>query len=878
MEQKLRAFRFTLMRSGNPTPCSHLPANRALTRLAVLLFAASALASCGGGGGGGGTDPVAPVAQADNYVVAEGSTATLNLATNDSDTDGGLDLSSIAVISTPGNGTLVVNTDGTVAYAHGGSETSADSFTYTIDDQSGATSNTAAVTLTITPVNDAPIAVADNFTMGVDEGSTTTLDLAANDSDADDGLDLSSIAVSVPGNGSLVVNANGTVDYTHDGSETPLTDSFTYTIDDISGATSNTVTVNLTITPVNDAPVALDGALNTDEDTVGIGVLVANDADGPGISYSIPINDNGSKGTATITNGMTGAYTYTPNAGAIGSDSFTFTAFDGISISNTATITVTINDINYPPVAVTDNFTVDEGSTTNLDLSTNDSDVDNALDLTSIAVSVPGNGSLVVNTNGTVDYTHDDSETPLADSFTYTIDDEAGATSNTVTVNLTITPVNDAPVAVADNFTVAEGSISTTLDLAVNDSDADNALDLTSIAIISGPGNGSPLVVNTDGTVDYTHNGSETTADSFTYTIDDQSGATSNTVTVSLTITPVNDPPVAIGSCETTPQAVTLNGTLGAIDPDIAEMLTYGLGAGGSDGAGPILTAKGGTVAINTSTGDFVYQPATGAGDKRGLDSFDYRVTDLDGAFSSATETVIVDQKIMPLGDSITMGEEWIGPDAGDYLSLLAPAGDIIGYRKSLYDSLNGAGYTFDFVGSLLHGNNLFSDSQHEGREGWTAVEIAYGPFPGYPGYPTDGVRVWLDNNPADIILLHAGTNELLFTDETHIEAILNEIADWESSVNGNHVTVLLALIIDRNPIEAYVTTFNTNVTTMAQTRIAGGDDIIIVDQRSALTYPDDLSENIAFTGIALHPNATGYNKVAEAWFTALGAVVDKCP
>jgi len=275
---------------------------------------------------------------------------------------------------------------------------------------------------------------------------------------------------------------------------------------------------------------------------------------------------------------------------------------------------------------------VDEGSTTNLDFAANDSDVDDALDPASIAVSVPGNGSLVVNANGTVDYTHDDSETPLADSFTYTIDDVAGATSNTVTVNLTITPVNDAPIAVTDNFTVAEGSISTTLDLAVNDSDADNALDLTSIAIISGPGNGSPLVVNTDGTVDYTHDGSETTSDSFTYTIDDLTGATSNTVTVNLTITPVNDPPVAIGNCGTTPQAETLPGFLGATDPDISETLTYGLGADGLDGAGPIITSKGGTVTVNTSTGEFTYQPSTVLGDHRGQDSFDYRVIVLAGA------------------------------------------------------------------------------------------------------------------------------------------------------------------------------------------------------------------------------------------------------
>ena len=268
-------------------------------------------------------------------------------------------------------------------------ETVADSFTYTIDDLTGATSNTVTVSLTVTPVNDAPVAVADSFT--VNEGTTTTLNLAANDTDADDGLDLSSITiVSGPSNGTLVVNADGTVDYTHDGSET-VADSFTYTIDDLSGATSNTVTVSLTVTPVNDAP-----------------------------------------------------------------------------------------------VAVADSFTVNEGSTTTLNLAANDTDADDGLDLSSITiVSGPTNGSIVVNADGTVDYTHDGSET-VADSFTYTIDDLSGATSNTVTVNLTVTPVNDAPVAVADSFTVNEGS-TTTLNLAANDTDADDGLDLSCITIVTGP-------------------------------------------------------------------------------------------------------------------------------------------------------------------------------------------------------------------------------------------------------------------------------------------------------------------------------------------------------------------------------------------------------
>src|SRR5206468_1779445 len=98
------------------------------------------------------------------------------------------------------------------------------------------------------------------------------------------------------------------------------------------------------------------------------------------------------------------------------------------------------------------------------------------------------------------------------------------------TASITVTAVNDAPVAAADAATVAEGA-SVVVNLAANDSDVDNALDLASIQIVAGPANGS-VVVNGDGTVSYTHNGSETTSDSFTYTIRDAAGAVSNVATV----------------------------------------------------------------------------------------------------------------------------------------------------------------------------------------------------------------------------------------------------------------------------------------------------------------------------------------------------------
>lgn len=172
-------------------------------------------------------------------------------------------------------------------------------------------------------------------------------------------------------------------------------------------------------------------------------------------------------------------------------------------------------------------------------------------------VRLNGDGSLSYDPNGQYDYLTPGQTT--TDTFTYVISD-GNSDSNSTTVTITITGVNDTPVAAYDSFTVDEGATST-LNLITNDHDAENGLDDTTVAIVSGPAHGS-LVINGDGTIDYSHDASENDSDSFTYTIDDHSGATSNIVTVGLTIAPHNDGPVntlpgTLTVVEDTPTAIT---------------------------------------------------------------------------------------------------------------------------------------------------------------------------------------------------------------------------------------------------------------------------------------------------------------------------------
>ncbi len=800
----------------------------------------------------------APIAQAGTLITIEDEAKNGLLVATDLDSPA----LTYSIVNNDSQGLVTITDPATGAYTYTPNPNANGLGTFTFKANDGlADSNVATISVVINAVNDPPVAQAGTLTTNEDSAKNGLL--VASDVD---GPALSYSIVSNGSKGTVTITnaATGAYRYTPD-SNASGSDSFTFSaIDGFS--TSNTATVTITIASVNDPPVAQDGILIIAEDTAKNGVLVTTDVDSPALTYSVV--GNGSKGTVTITDAATGGYLYIPDPDANGSDSFSFKANDGLSDSNIATIAVTITAVNDAPVAEDGALTVDE------DIPENDAleatDVENSV----LVYSIVSNGSkgtaTITNTEtGAYSYTPDPNVNGN-DSFSFKANDGL-SDSNIATVTVTITDLNDPPVA-------EDGALTTDEDASANGVLVATDLEspLLTYTIVSNGSLGTATITNaTTGAYSFTPDPDASGDDSFTFQATD-GALDSNIASVAITITPINDPPVATGSCSTTPQVLALNSTLSVTDPDVAEVLTYRLGADGADGAGPIITTKNATITLDMTSGEYTYVPAQGAGSHRGQDSFQFHVTDFEGASSSATEIVIVDQKIMPLGDSITMGEMWIGPTANDFMRDLGLDADIIGYRKSLYDSLNSAGYTFDFVGSLLQGNNLFSDAQHEGRPAWTAAEIAFGQT---PQVGDDGVQAWLDANPADIILLHAGTNALLGTSAADVENILIEIENWEIA-NSNPITVLLALIVDLNPIEPYVTTFNAAVYNMAQNRIANGDDIIIVDQHGALTYPDDLSEDIGVTGIARHPNTTGYTKMADAWFTSLDSpvVLDKCP
>ena len=206
------------------------------------------------------------------------------------------------------------------------------------------------VTITVKPVNDAPLAVADSYR--VDEDQLLAIDAAfgllANDVDVDDDV-LSAILVSDVSDGTLSLESDGSFSYQPDENFVGG-DSFTYLASD-TVAESNEVTVAIVVDPVNDAPVARDDAYNVDNGATLIidaaGGVLANDSDVDDDALVAQLDAAPANGTLTLSDD--GSFTYTPDAGFSGTDSFTYRAGDSTATSNIATVSIDVAELVNEP-------------------------------------------------------------------------------------------------------------------------------------------------------------------------------------------------------------------------------------------------------------------------------------------------------------------------------------------------------------------------------------------------------------------------------------------------------------------------------------------------------------------------------------------------
>ncbi|SIQ11527.1 retention module-containing protein [Pseudacidovorax sp. RU35E] len=664
----------------------------------------------------------APIAVNDTVTTDEDVPVSIKVLSNDTDVDG--DKLTIIGFTQPAHGTVTIGADGNPLYTPGLDYNGKDSFQYTISDGNGGTS-TATVSITVGGVNDAPVPVADVNRTGED----TTLRVAANAgvlvNDVDpDGDTMSVTRVSI-GNttvdagkaiegqwGTLTLNADGSYTYAPNAAAQGLgagasgKDVFTYTVSDPSGATATT-TLSLTVDGANDAPVAPNQSRTTPEDTPLNGRIIATDVDGDALTFTKASNPT--HGTVTVN--ADGTFTYQPAPDYNGNDSFTVTVDDGKGGIAVSRVDIVVTPLDDTPALSNDFARTPEDTPIKIDVLANDTDVDgdklsiigiDGKDISGGPVAVTG-GTVSLNADGTLLFTpNKDYNGNL--SFTYTATD--GRTPVTATVNVEVTPVNDAPVAVNDRVNTSEDT-PISIPVLRNDTDVDG--DTLSIIGFTQPLHGT-VTLGADGNPLYTPGLDYNGDDSFTYTISDGKGGTS-TATVSITVGGVNDAPVAVADVGTTSEDVVLKvGSVNGVlvndrddDGDTLSVLRVGFGAA-SVNAGTAIAGQWGTLTLNAD-GSYTYAPNAAA---QGLDDgesqkdvFTYTVTDPTGATSVTTLTLTVtgaNDAPVAVDDSATTPE-----DTAITISVLANDTDVDGEPLSVLQ-IDGKAATVGQAIAVEHG------------------------------------------------------------------------------------------------------------------------------------------------------------------------------
>lgn len=378
----------------------------------------------------------------------------------------------------------------------------------------------------------------------------------------------------------------------------------------------------------NEPPVADNDSYSTGENTqlnVAAPGVLGNDDDADADQLTASLVAGTSSGTVDLD--PDGRFTYDPDPGFSGQDSFTYRANDGQANSNIATVSITVDSTNSPPVADDQSVSTDQGSQLDITL-TGDDDEDPPGTLAFYISSLPIHGGLSGDSGSSLSMLKYTPETGFTgqDSFSFVILDSAGALSNEATVTITVDPAppgNSPPSAINQNVE-ADEDIAKGITLTASDPDLDSlTYQLTSL-----PQHGSLSGALPDLT--YTPDDDYNGQDSFTFKANDGT-VDSNEATISITVNAVNDEPDAINDNADTPQDTPVTISVLENDDDVdGDTLTV-------SSADP-LSANGGIVTDNQD-GTLSYTPPIGF---TGEDTFSYTISDGNGGSDDATVTVSV--------------------------------------------------------------------------------------------------------------------------------------------------------------------------------------------------------------------------------------------
>jgi VCBS repeat-containing protein len=478
----------------------------------------------------------------DTTLVVPTSQSVLN---NDGDVDG--DTLTAVLVSGPKKGTLTFNTDGSFTYVPDPDVYGQDVFKYQAQDPSGALSPARTVTLFITATPDKPVATEKTYTLRED----TTLWVAADKgllvgaTDADGDLTFKARRVTGAAHGTVSVMPDGRFSYAP-AANFYGTDSFTYQVVDSTGRLSDPQTVTLNVTAVNDRPNSVGEQYTTRAGAwlvvpASAGVL-ANDTDADGNALRAMRASLPTHGKAWVN--ADGSFSYSPNAGFVGTDSFEYWAIDDANVANSfsprTTVTITVASVNQAPVVVAQTYNATEDT----DLVVNaangllkgTSDPEGNPVFVKV-VSQPSKGQLDWSADGSFIYK------PNANAFgtetlTFQVSDgQANSPLRTVTIN--IAGVNDPPPVVDDSFDVVAGLSSQSLgDLLTNDRNApnpDGAETLSLVSFQATTAQGGKVQRNANGEFLYTPKAGFLGTDTFTYVVGDGKGGQS-TAQITLTV------------------------------------------------------------------------------------------------------------------------------------------------------------------------------------------------------------------------------------------------------------------------------------------------------------------------------------------------------
>ena len=588
----------------------------------------------------GGELAFAPTANNDLFEIDEDTALQGNVLTNDTNPYSGQLRANTQVLVTPSHGSVTMTESGDFTYQPAFNFNGEDAFSYQIINELGRT-DTAVVAITINPINDAPNALNNTYNISNDGTLTVSAPgLLGNDSDVDlDELRVDVAPVNEPLRGQLTLFADGSFEYQGE-PNMQGEDSFQYKVIDNQGGEA-TATVFIVSTNTNSAPVANNDSYNVNEDNTLVisaenGVL-SNDTDPNGDTFTVDDTFIVAPTHGQLLLSIDGSFSYIPDANFNGVDQFQYAAIDSQGASATATVTIIVNSQPDNPVAQNDAYQFSRNNLFSVSaesgLLANDFNIETGeLTVDTVPVTAPQNGTLNLNSDGSFTY-QPNADFSGVDSFSYSISNDQGLTAN-AQVTLSESGNNTFPEASDDQFTIAEDSSATRLNVLANDTDADGDT-ITLFNVNSTLGSAS--IVN--GQIEYTPPANFSGQTVLTYSITDgyengSPGEKDSTASVTIIVTPVNDAPVA-------------NADLATINEDAIALLIDVL-ANDSDIDGDSLilsevSADSGTALIVEN--QIQYAPAP---DANGEATVTYSIKDAQDANATSTLSIT----ILPINDA----------------------------------------------------------------------------------------------------------------------------------------------------------------------------------------------------------------------------------